>query len=183
MAIIKHTKIAVVLFCLIFPFILIKSFSLTPKIIRNKYDYMYINDSSLAENIRSLEKQDHKQHVILSKNQRLLYLDNINSTNPMEMYAPIPFINKTKNPCFYDKDEKLRCLPYFFILSSQKCGTTDLFDLLSKHKHIVPSKRKEVHWFDRSRFGGVERYYANSTKRMTLRANTDNYATLPQLLA
>ncbi len=38
--------------------------------------------------------------------------------------------------------------PNFIIIGAQKAGTSALFSILKEHSHIVPSKRKEVHYFD-----------------------------------
>ena len=37
----------------------------------------------------------------------------------------IKFDVKSKNPCWYE-GEKILCLPYFYLVGSAKCGTTDL---------------------------------------------------------
>ncbi len=41
-----------------------------------------------------------------------------------------------------------RCLPDFIIIGSQKAGTTSLYAYLSQHPQLVPSYKKEVHFFD-----------------------------------
>lgn len=38
--------------------------------------------------------------------------------------------------------------PSFLIIGAQKAGTTSLFDFLSLHPDIVPSRSKELHYFD-----------------------------------
>jgi hypothetical protein len=38
--------------------------------------------------------------------------------------------------------------PDFLIIGAQRCGTTSLFDVLSRHPDIRGAKRKEVHYFD-----------------------------------
>ena len=45
----------------------------------------------------------------------------------------------------------LRCLPSFIIAGTQKSGTTVLAAYLSSHPSLVLSRRKEVHFFDRTR--------------------------------
>jgi hypothetical protein len=51
--------------------------------------------------------------------------------------------------------------PDFVIIGAQKCGTTFLYDLLSRNPHIEPAAKKEVHFFDR-RFGkGVGWYWSH----------------------
>jgi hypothetical protein len=43
---------------------------------------------------------------------------------------------------------KNRHLPDFIIIGAQKSGTTSLYSYLSQHPHLIPSYRKEVHFFD-----------------------------------
>ena len=43
--------------------------------------------------------------------------------------------------------KKLFCLPKFFIAGIAKCGTTALFDIVSKHQSIKPPHSKEVHFW------------------------------------
>ncbi|MEQ9298386.1 MAG: sulfotransferase domain-containing protein [Cyclobacteriaceae bacterium] len=40
--------------------------------------------------------------------------------------------------------------PAFIIIGAQKCGTSTLFDLLSRHPQLEGSKKKEIHYFDRN---------------------------------
>lgn len=44
--------------------------------------------------------------------------------------------------------ERLFKSPDFIIVGAQKSGTTYLYNLLVQHKNILPSKMKEVHFFD-----------------------------------
>ncbi len=46
----------------------------------------------------------------------------------------------------------LRALPDFIIIGAQKSGTSSLFNYLRQHPQLVPSYRKEVHFFD----GGLD---------------------------
>lgn len=43
----------------------------------------------------------------------------------------------------------LVCLPYFFIIGAQKSGTTALFSYMIRSSNVLPSKTKEIHFFDR----------------------------------
>ncbi|KAI8519241.1 hypothetical protein Bbelb_024980 [Branchiostoma belcheri] len=43
-----------------------------------------------------------------------------------------------------------RCLPYFYIIGMPKCGTTDLYNRISKHPDVAPG-RKEPHWWAKSK--------------------------------
>lgn len=53
---------------------------------------------------------------------------------------------------------RMRSLPDFLIIGAQKAGTTSLYSYLAEHPQLVPSFKKEVHFFD----GGM-------------RADTDDY--------
>jgi len=61
-----------------------------------------------------------------------------------------------------------RVLPSFIIIGTQKGGTTSLFHYLSQHPQLVPSYRKEVHYFDgglkpqRDNFSRGERWYKSN---------------------
>ncbi|XP_029646401.1 carbohydrate sulfotransferase 15 [Octopus sinensis] len=72
----------------------------------------------------------------------------------------IPFSNRFKNPCWYEKPDgktlTLRCLPYFYLVGVDKCGTTDLFSRLLQHQELLQTSAlngKETHWWSWRRFG------------------------------
>ena len=41
-----------------------------------------------------------------------------------------------------------RILPEFLIIGAAKCGTTSLYNYLIQHPQILPSSKKEIHYFD-----------------------------------
>lgn len=51
-----------------------------------------------------------------------------------------------------------RCLPDFIIIGGQKCGTGSLFKYLVQHPQILPSFKKEVHYFDLNFNKGINWY-------------------------
>jgi hypothetical protein len=53
---------------------------------------------------------------------------------------------------------RFRALPDVIIIGCQKCGTTSLFHYLSQHPQLVPSFRKEVHYFDGGLDPSVDNY-------------------------
>jgi hypothetical protein len=55
---------------------------------------------------------------------------------------------------------RCRSLPNFIIIGAQKSGTSSLYHYLSQHPQLIPSIRKEVHYFD----GGVDRTVDNYEK-------------------
>ncbi|KAK2875986.1 hypothetical protein Q8A67_020082 [Cirrhinus molitorella] len=51
------------------------------------------------------------------------------------------------------KLQRLRCLPYFYIIGQPKCGTTDLYERLKLHPDVRLTPPKEPHWWTRKRYG------------------------------
>jgi len=51
-----------------------------------------------------------------------------------------------------------RILPDFIIIGAQKCGTSSLFKYLSQHPQLLPSLRKEVHFFDGGLYPNVDNF-------------------------
>lgn len=70
-----------------------------------------------------------------------------------------------------------RVLPGFIIIGTQKGGTTSLFHYLAQHPDLLPSYRKEVHYFDgglrpgRDNFDRGEGWYRSNFPRRTLLEN------------
>lgn len=75
------------------------------------------------------------------------------------------YLKTYKNPCWHEAlygshssniKFVLRCLPYFYLIGADKCGTTDLFLRLLKHPEIIKTKAyfsKETMWWAWTRFG------------------------------
>lgn len=55
----------------------------------------------------------------------------------------------------------LRGLPSVLIIGAQKSGTTSLFNYLAQHPDVLPSLRKEIHYFDFHYDRGVTWYRAH----------------------
>jgi hypothetical protein len=53
---------------------------------------------------------------------------------------------------------RLRLLPDFIILGGQRCGTTSLFEYLSRHPQVRPSFPKEIHYFSNHYHRGMRWY-------------------------
>ncbi|XP_060065551.1 carbohydrate sulfotransferase 15-like [Ylistrum balloti] len=49
--------------------------------------------------------------------------------------------------------QRLRCLPYFQVIGQPKCGSTDLFWRIMRHKDAFAPPIKELHWWSRNRQG------------------------------
>jgi len=54
-----------------------------------------------------------------------------------------------------------RSLPDFIIIGEMKCGTTSLYDFITRHPGILPSKTKEIHYFERHYLWGKNWYASN----------------------
>jgi hypothetical protein len=55
----------------------------------------------------------------------------------------------------------LRLKPNFIIIGAQRCGTTSLYNYLTRHPSILPARVKEVHYFDYKSYRGLLWYKAN----------------------
>lgn len=66
-----------------------------------------------------------------------------------------------------------RLLPDFLIIGAQKCGTTSLCSHLFSHPQVLPSRRKEIHFFDAPEFGhGLGWYKAHFASERAARARS-----------
>ena len=76
-----------------------------------------------------------------------------------------PILNVYKDQVLYrERDggivQRVRCLPYFYVIGVAKSGTTDLFNRMKQHPYIENGVQKELHYWARSRFG---RHFAGVT--------------------
>ncbi len=62
----------------------------------------------------------------------------------------------------------LRSYPNFLILGEAKCGTTSLFNYLVQHPQILPTFKKEVHFFDLNYHKGKLWYKAHFPTRFAM---------------
>ena len=77
-----------------------------------------------------------------------------------------------------------RRLPDFIIIGGQRCGTTSLFHSLAEHPRLVPSFRKEVHYFDfHQRKHGLDWYRANFPMRTRRSGHYPTFEATPNYLA
>ncbi len=61
-------------------------------------------------------------------------------------------IKKQLNWFYLVRTSETRVLPGLIIIGAQKAGTTSLFYYLSQHPQLIPSIKKEIHYFD----GGLD---------------------------
>ncbi|XP_050400962.1 carbohydrate sulfotransferase 15 [Patella vulgata] len=59
-----------------------------------------------------------------------------------------------KNPC-YRVNDKVQCLPYFYLIGVPKAGTSDLFARICHHQDVMPPLKKETQFWPRTRFKGT----------------------------
>jgi len=71
---------------------------------------------------------------------------------PEDMKNPIRKLRKALTHAYQRATWRSRALPDFIIVGAMKSGTSSLFSYLSQHPQILPSKTKEVHFFD----GGID---------------------------
>ncbi|XP_054770745.2 uncharacterized protein LOC129278624 [Lytechinus pictus] len=73
------------------------------------------------------------------------------------MKTPLTFSTRTKGPCWFvnnvtaQPQQRMRCLPYFYLIGMPKCGTTDMYEKITEHPAVV-RLQKEPHWWTRRRF-------------------------------
>ena len=97
----------------------------------------------------------------------------------------LKYLSQYKTPC-WNSQHSLQCLPYFFIGGFPKCGTTDLYNKLTRHPQIVTSSIKEPQWWTRYRYKAnpsiysYERYFRSSIS--TIRDTYDDNGFHPLVL-
>ncbi|KAK7493244.1 hypothetical protein BaRGS_00015581, partial [Batillaria attramentaria] len=86
--------------------------------------------------------------------------------------GPFYFLPNMWSPCWKSDltKEGVACLPYFYVAGFPKCGTTDLYVLLSIHPQVVRPVAKETHWVARHRFVGY------NGRNKTLKDYVENFS-------
>lgn len=62
--------------------------------------------------------------------------------------TPDMVLHQTRRTLDLATDYGKRPAPSFMVIGVQKAGTTSLYDYIAQHDLVVPSKRKETHYFD-----------------------------------
>ncbi|XP_033121630.1 uncharacterized protein LOC117120700 isoform X2 [Anneissia japonica] len=96
-------------------------------------------------------KFDRKNRIIQDRENCYSAIINIIKEKNQELFLQVPstFLAEYKTPCWYNGSDHLICLPYFYIVGFPKCGTTDLWDKIIQHPHVVATKFKEYQWWSR----------------------------------
>ncbi|XP_063955345.1 carbohydrate sulfotransferase 15-like [Lytechinus pictus] len=66
--------------------------------------------------------------------------------------VPLHFLGNFKNPCWLRNTTELNCLPYFYVIGTSKCGTTDIWAKILSHPDVI-NVPKEPHWWGPRRLG------------------------------
>ncbi|XP_063963165.1 carbohydrate sulfotransferase 15-like [Lytechinus pictus] len=66
--------------------------------------------------------------------------------------VPLHFLGNFKNPCWLRNKTELNCLPYFYVIGTSKCGTTDIWAKILSHPDVIDVP-KEPHWWGPRRLG------------------------------
>ena len=77
---------------------------------------------------------------------------------------------------------KFRSLPHFLIIGAMKSGTSSLFYYLSQHRQIIPSIKKEVHYFDAHYYHGIGWYQAHFPSKQKISLNNITGEATPSYL-
>ncbi|XP_071486330.1 carbohydrate sulfotransferase 15-like [Diadema antillarum] len=99
---------------------------------------------------------------------------------------PQTFLPMYKNPCFIYRGAYppgLRCLPYFYLIGMQKCGSTDMWEKINEHDEVQRTE-KEPHWWARYRVRDLPPDYGNYTTPLSLGWYLDamSYKIVPRLV-
>ena len=76
---------------------------------------------------------------------------------------------------FYSVTGSSHVLPDFYILGGQKCGTTSMFMYLTKHPAILSPNAKDIRFFDKYFFKGVNWYRVNFPTKSTKSSLSKNF--------
>nr|XP_054768330.1 uncharacterized protein LOC129275886 [Lytechinus pictus] len=120
------------------------------------------------------------------------------STLPPDLYRmakqvfdelPGEYLPGYKSSCWMTKKNapgvgRLRCLPYFYILGVAKCGTSDLWDKIVAHPHVVRNLLKEPHWWSRRRLQGIsfDNYLQKRSASLVTAFNQDSLNKLTHIV-
>ncbi|MCS6884817.1 MAG: sulfotransferase [Acidobacteriota bacterium] len=74
-----------------------------------------------------------------------------------------------KRHLFRELTSRLRVLPDFLVIGVQKAGTTSLFNYLIEHPGILPTVRKQMHYFDNRYERGEDWYRSHFPMELQLR--------------
>ncbi|WAR27540.1 CHSTF-like protein [Mya arenaria] len=72
--------------------------------------------------------------------------------------GPFHFLPNHKNPCWrrIESNKTLtRCIPYFYLIGCEKCGSSDLWYRLLQHPEIAATDKETLHWINKNRFHGL----------------------------
>jgi hypothetical protein len=126
----------------------------------------YKEQAEALRKARQLMKEQRK--TLRSKDREILQLKNKDLRNARErIYEQGKTLRNKDREIFQLKNELLAmragesesgALPGFLIIGAQKCGTTSLYDLLTRHPHVERAALKEVHYFDHHFDKGIEWY-------------------------
>ncbi|XP_071951300.1 carbohydrate sulfotransferase 15-like isoform X2 [Antedon mediterranea] len=112
--------------------------------------FMYSMPCTYQERFDGKCKYDRKNGIHSGKAMYSSTLKRIKEFNK-ELFVQVPrkFLKEYKNPCWYNNSDHFICLPYFYIVGFPKCGTTDIWDKIIQHPHVVATKFKEYQWWAR----------------------------------
>lgn len=75
--------------------------------------------------------------------------------------------------------------PDFLIIGAQKAGTSGLYSTLKKHPQIIPSIKKEIHYFDNDSWykeNNLKEYHSYFSWNLNLKRNTQSFEATPSYL-
>lgn len=96
--------------------------------------------------------------MTVAKAARVRIHDSLNDALPRPAYQRVVGVYNGARAVARRGPGRGRTLPDFIIIGAAKCGTTSLYDWLSRHPFVAPASTKEVHYFDYAHFRGPDWY-------------------------
>ncbi|XP_072040798.1 carbohydrate sulfotransferase 15-like [Amphiura filiformis] len=93
----------------------------------------------------------------------------------MNRFKTKQFLPDYKNPCVLEK-EKIRCLPYFYLIGAPKSGTTDLWWNIVRHPSVVRRVKEGSWWTNEEKTYWYISNYLDKQHSLVERANKSSTA-------
>ncbi|KAJ8031095.1 Carbohydrate sulfotransferase 15 [Holothuria leucospilota] len=135
------------------------------------------------KSLKEFFKQNQANHVKEEKQPQIkekpanTFRDRQGRTLPKELYdlapgvfdmVPNEFDSDMKNPCWMGDDQKVKCLPYFYIIGMPDSGSENLWQKIEQHPSVAETQMTGYHWWNRRRARDKEDMLTSFQKYLTL---------------
>ena len=111
----------------------------------------------------------------MSDNNQVIYSIRKFFTSKLSSHENIRHLFSFIFKIFYSIAGPSHVLPDFYILGGQKCGTTSMFMYLTRHPAILSPNAKDIRFFDKYFFKGVNWYRINFPTKSTKSSLNKNF--------